>query len=293
MATWAIHLFGNGRLSLSGLGAIRMPDVWWPVIGSLVAAPGKRATRSLLAAQLWPEKDEHAARRCLATALWRIKGRFPEQKAPISLRGEFIALGTEDRVWVDVLAFEHRASVAVDDPRTLDQPQARVRLKRALGLYSADLLRERDSEALVIERERLRTLYLDAAYTLAGAEARAENWPAARDLAQRLCAAEPLREDAQRLLMTAHLNCGSRALAIRQYHMLTGILFKELGVAPMPETIALAEEIGARRVFSNPVTVEHVAPSAPPALPMRETMLQVRQDLSRMLSVVDHALAAE
>jgi DNA-binding SARP family transcriptional activator len=206
------------------------------------------------------------------------------------LRGEFIALGAGDRVWVDVLAFEHRASAALDDPQTLGQPQARTRLKRALALYSGDLLRERDSEALVIERERLRTLYLDAAYALAGAEAHAENWPAARDLAQRLCAAEPLREDAQRLLMTAHVNCGSRALAIRQYHLLTAILFKELGVAPMPETIALAEQIGARRVFSNPVTTEHIAP---PALPMREAMLQVRGDLSRMLSLVDHALAAE
>jgi hypothetical protein len=52
---------------------------------------------------------------------------------------------------------------------------------------------------------------------LAGAEVSAGNWAAAREAAQTLCAVEPLREDAQRLLMMALAQCGNRALALEQY----------------------------------------------------------------------------
>lgn len=286
--TWAIYLFGNGAMQRTGRGAVAMPDVWWPVVGKLVAAPERRTTRSLLAAELWPDKDELAARRCLATAFWRIKSRLPDGLSPLLVKGESVSLALGGRMWIDVLAFERRARAALDDPATLAHPVTRARLRRALALYRGDLLRERDSDSLAIERERLRALFLDASYEPAAAEARAENWPAARGVAQRLCMAEPLREDAQRLLMTAHMHCGGRALAIRQYHQLTALLFNELGVAPMPATIALAERIGARRGLA---PTDPLAPVALGATALASALQRVRGDLIDLIAVVDHALA--
>ncbi|MEG3165136.1 BTAD domain-containing putative transcriptional regulator [Sphingomonas sp. PB2P19] len=286
MATWSIQLFGGGTLSLTGHGVLAMPETWWSVIGSLVASPNRRATRSKLAAAIWPEKDELAARRCLATTLWRFKTRMPGGASPIRPSGDFVALASDTRLWIDVLAFERRAAAAVHHPASLADASVRARLARALALYRDDFLREHGGDAIALERERLRTLHLDATYALAMAESAAANWPAARTSLQRLVSAEPLREDAQRLLMTAHVECGNQALAIQQFHAYAALLGAELGVEPMPATLALAARIGAT---SAPV---RIAPDTHDDIALRATMLRVRRDLMRTLRVVDQVLAA-
>ncbi len=287
MATWAIHLFGGGTLSLSGYGVLSMSETWWSVMGSLVASPNRRASRSKLAADIWPDKDELAARRCLATTLWRYKTRMPGGASPIRPSGDFVMLCSDTRVWIDVLAFERRAAAAIADPASLADASVRTRLARALALYRDDYLREHEGEAIALERERLRALHLDATYALAMAEATAAQWPAARTALQRLVAAEPLREDAQRLLMTAHIECGNQALAIQQFHGFAALLADELGVEPMPATLALAARIGAVRAGA-PVPRDAVD-----AASLQATMLRVRHDLARTLRLVDRSLAMQ
>ena len=287
MATWAIHLFGGGKLSLSGHGVLAMSETCWSVMGSLIASPNRRASRSKLAADIWPDKDELAARRCLATTLWRFKSRMPGGASPIRPSGEFVALASDMRLWIDVLAFEQRAGAAVDHPASLADARVRARLARALALYRDDYLREHDGEAIALERERLRTLHLDATYALAMAEAAAANWPAARAALQRLVVAEPLREDAQRLLMTAHVECGNRALAIQQFHAFAALLAEELGVMPMPDTLALAARIGAVDA-PRPMPVDPVGD-----VRLHAAMLRVQRELTRTLHVVDRSLATQ
>jgi DNA-binding SARP family transcriptional activator len=51
--------------------------------------------------------------------------------------------------------------------------------------------------------------------------------------------AQPLRENAHRALLRAHLHRGNREEAIALYRELASMLRRELGVAPSPETVAL------------------------------------------------------
>jgi DNA-binding SARP family transcriptional activator len=280
-----MRLLGHEHISRSDTGALDLPDIWWPVLGSLLAAPRWKLTRGVLAGRLWPDKDEHSARHCLATALWRIKSRLPRDQKLVSLDGESVRLSLGRFDFVDMLAFERRAQSALRHPDILACAGQRHKLARALRHYTGSFLASRDHETIVFERERLRTLYLDALFALAQAETRAQNWNAARASAQALCAIEPLREDAQRLLMTAHVRCGSRALALSQYRSLATLLERELDIAPMAETQRLAAAIGGGEPAAS------AQADASSGDPHRGTMLQIRDNLERSLALVESALS--
>jgi DNA-binding SARP family transcriptional activator len=280
-----MRLLGREHIARSDVGALDLPDIWWPVLGCLLAAPNRCLSRSAMAGRLWPDKGEQAARHCLATALWRIKSRLPRDQKLVSLDGETMRLSLTRFDFVDVLVLQRRAQATLRKPGSLAAAGDRLKLARALGFYEGCYLAERDHECIAFERERLRTLYIDALFALAQAEARAENWQAARAAGQTLCAIEPLREDAQRLLMTSHVHCGSRALALSQYRSLVAVLQAELDIGPMAETQRLAAEIGGR------VPGAEVGPVATCDSP-RSAMLRVRDNLQEAIRVIEAALEA-
>lgn len=240
-------------------------------------------SRSRLAGELWPDKDEAAARHCLASALWRIKGQLPLEDSPLDIGEDWIAFRADRRTWVDALVFEHRVKAALNNPAAMASSSERQRLARALALYQGDFLVERDHDSIRLERERLRSLYLDAMYELAMAQAGAEDWAAAKSSASSLCLTEPLREDAQRLLMIATARCGNRALALRLYRNFVLLLARELGVAPMAETTALAAEI------SGPTGPPRRQPGGP--VDYRETIVQARDQVAQTLCLLENSLS--
>jgi DNA-binding SARP family transcriptional activator len=190
--------------------------------------------------------------------------------------------------WIDCAVLEQRASEALSDPGLLVRPDRRERLTRALAVYRGSFMPDRQVEWLAIERERYRTIFLDALHQLACAEMDAGRFDRAREAARRLCEIEPLREDAQRLLMTAHLRCGNRGLALAQFRTLQRLLQQELGIDPMPETRQLADQIGTGEVGA----------AAIPALALRELagapdrglLLTARDYLSRSLELINQTI---
>jgi DNA-binding SARP family transcriptional activator len=284
VATLSIRLFGPGSINRTDAGAIDVPDILWPVVGCVFAMPGRRMTRSRLAGQLWPDKEEGAARHCLANALWRIKARLPEDPFPLSITEDWIGFREDRRIWVDSLVFEHRASAALARPEGLAGAAERRRLARALGLYRSDFLLDLAQDAITLERERLRALYLDAQYELAMAQAKGLEWAAARSSASVLCLAEPLREDAQRLLMIATARCGNRAMALRLFQSFESLLARELGVPPMPETVAVMRDI------AGPGPITSTVGGRPPA-DYRGALVRTRDQITQMLHMVEEALA--
>ena len=288
MPSWSLHCLGGEAVRVSRGSELRLADAAWPVLGCLLSAPRRALTRGQLAAALWPNQSDDSARHCLATALWRIRTRSENFGDCLTARGETIALAENRSIWIDAVAFAARAEAALRDPARLRQPGERHRLRRALGLYRGDFLPERDQERIVVERERLRALYLDALFELATAEALAGEWSLARQSTRRLCADEPLREDAQRLYIQTLERTGNRGLAIQQYHELEALLARELAVRPAAETIALARKIGVPGV--EPPRHDETVRPAPEALG-QAALLRVRQDLTRALSTIDAMLA--
>ena len=68
-------------------------------------------------------------------------------------------------------------------------------------------------------------------------------WDRAVRAGRRWLELDPLHEPAHRLLMTIHLTAGEPAAAVQQYRECVAVLDRELGVAPLPETTALYEQI--------------------------------------------------
>lgn len=283
MTHWRIEVMGGERVPV---GDGTPNDAAWLILGCLLAHDHHRLRRVELANELWPETHTDAALHRLASALWRIR-KGPEPFAGLfQSSGEFIFLSLKRDVWIDALAFEHRAQRCLDANAGLADAAQRRRLRTALGRY-AELLPLREGELIAVERERLRALYLDAAFALATVSSHHSEWPAVRAICEGLCAVEPLREDAQRLLIEAYLACGNRALALRQFHSFAEYLRRELQVEPMAETCALVTKISGA---TTPSAFFGATTDEPASL---ETMLlTARSQVTAALQVIDSALRA-
>jgi DNA-binding SARP family transcriptional activator len=106
----------------------------------------------------------------------------------------------------------------------------------------AGLLPDWEDEWVLVERERLRQLHLHALEAVAirllsvGKVAEAVYASAAA------LSAEPLRESAARLLVSAHLAAGNTAEARKVYERYAADLLRELGIEPSPRLRELIYE---------------------------------------------------
>lgn len=206
-----------------------------------LAVLGQAQGRDRLAALLWPEADQERARGALRRTLSALRAVLGS--GPLVTDGLKVALGRE--VDCDVVRF--RALLA--DGRLAD----------AVETYTGDLL-EGFSLRDCVEFDEWQARESDALRReLAGALERLalEEPDAARAIAhaQRWLGLDRLHEPAHRTLMRLHARAGDRAAALRQYRECARLLDRELGVAPLPETTALARAI------------EHGEPEPPPPAP--------------------------
>lgn len=204
----------------------------WNVLAILASAGDRPVPRSRLAGEIWPELEEDRARRALATTLWRI-GKTTATAG--SNGAQLLRIGTGDvmlhpATHCDLRDFRRLlAEAGSDDP---------VPLETAAALHHSDLLPDEDNLWCNIERESLRALLISALERLLDHySTRADHANVIR-IGQRLVATEPYLEHAHRALIRALGAMGERASAARQYDACAHLLRSELGLDPMPETIA-------------------------------------------------------
>lgn len=241
------------------------------LLAYLAAQPGRRHAREQVASLLWGDisADEHA-RRSLRQALSVLRKVLPGGVLE-SGRDE---LGlAEAGVRSDVRAF--RAALGRGD---------RDALRQAVALYRGDFLEGFNARADGFdewadrERTRLRELAIEAMERLGRLERDAGRLEAAITLAMRVVALEPLRESAHRDLMQLHVAAQAPGRALRQYDTCRKLLARELGIAPSPATVALAERIRAAdaRAVSAPAPAEVLTgPAAAPEPAAAPSLRQV------------------
>ncbi len=272
-ALGGLTVFGTHGASLSIAGSCR------PIIGYLLTHRRRRISRAELAETLWADHDDARARRCLSTALWRLKKSTGDGTPLLTFQGpEEVSLNLAP-AWVDAVAMELRIEPLLRiKPAALTRHQT-ARVQRGVRLYRGDYLVGIDDEWAWLERQRLRNLYLDGLYHLTLAYAAASDWPRVLEWGRRLNREEPLREDVHRLLMRAHGHTGNRALAIAQYNLCQRVLRADLDVEPMPETQELYRLLMTEAV---PAT-EAAPPSAAAVTPLahaRRRIARVRRVLA-------------
>jgi LuxR family transcriptional regulator, maltose regulon positive regulatory protein len=208
--------------------------------------------REQIVEMLWPELDAGAALRDFKiahTTLCRVlepgRGRN-EPSAYIVRDGSRYGLRPEADLWLDSSLFQE--AVAAGDRLWQQDPQAALAAYRqAVELYHGDYLQEYPyAEWCSEERERLLTLYLRTAERVADALLAAGEWEQAITASEALLARDDCWEQAYRVMMAAYTALGNRAQAVRAYQRCETRLQEELGVSPMPETVALLAAIRSR-----------------------------------------------
>ena len=182
---------------------------------------------------------EDVARANLRRHLHHLKRALPpavEGHPWLLIDAQTVRWNPEGHYRLDVAEFERLSA----DPATIAQ---------AVDLYTGNLLADQYDDWLFYHREHLRNLYFaDLDHLIRHHRAR-RDYPAAIVYSASLLAHDPLREDTVRLLMALHYEAGDRAGALHEYDLFLKHLRAELGVYPMPETVALYEAILRNRAL--------------------------------------------
>ena len=220
------------------------------LLGFLAASPGVPCSRERLATLLWGDSGERQARDSLKQALLRLRRSLSLASAmPLVASRQSVTLDP-DSVVVDVRVYEQLLSDGTVNA-----------LARALALYRGDLLdgihvREAAFEDwLLVERQRLRGLAVEASSRLMTQSLAARRRDLAATAARRLLSFDPLHEAACRTLMQVHADRGERAQALKLFEALRDRLRQELAVAPEPETVGLYQSLRRRRDCTAPAVV--------------------------------------
>ncbi len=231
-----------------------------------LAVTGAPQRRDSLAALLWPEYDQTAARAALRRTLSSLNKALDGEGLVVSR--EQIGLGAEGGISLDVWEFESRLRDVAEhghDP-SAPCPACDEHLARGIDLYAGDFMAGfalRDSPPFddwqYAQAERLRRKLAEALQRSSGSLMAGGKPEAAIAAAQRWVQLDPMQEAAQRSLMALYAAAGQRASALRQYRECVRVLDEELGVTPLQETTELYEAIREGAV--------QAAPPPPPSTP--------------------------
>jgi len=223
-----VHLLDGPYVTRDG-AYVDLPDGTRTLV-VLLARRGAQVDRGRAAHELWPDCGSGRAHGNLRTALWRLNRCAP---GLVDAGRRTLALGPGVTVDVaEVVAWSQRVadgSVGVDE--VLDRVPHVVR-------PTVELLPGWDDAAVLLDRAWLRQQVLHA-FERAATRWLSDEPAAAAQVAAALVHAEPLRESAMRLLLTALLAEGNRAEARRALAEHRRLLRRELGVDVAPELVAL------------------------------------------------------
>ncbi len=216
---------------------------------------GETHTRDSLAALLWPEAGQSAARAALRRTLSTLKSALGDGHLAISR--ETIGLATPAEIWCDVLEFREtlrQTGTHGHSPRDVC-PACLPLLEQAVALYRGDFMAGftlRDSPNFddwqLYHAESLRQEYAGALERLIQLYIQQGQFERAIIPARRWLALDELREEAHRQLMQLYAWSGQRSAALRQYQECERILDQELGVAPVKQTVQLYYAIKDNRL---------------------------------------------
>ena len=228
-----ILLLGHGSIFIAGAPA-KLPKraTTLAMLAMVALGRGRPVARDALAFALFPDVNEAVAARELRRYLWRVARALPARadRPLLIVDSETIRWNLAGPAFVDALEFERLAAETAMRATAVD-------------LYAGDLLEDVYDDWIVPERERLRAIYLQALYDLVATNRSTRNNVAALGYARRFLATEPWREDMVRQAMAIHYALGDSSGARAEYHEFAERLRAEMGIEPMPETVALREAI--------------------------------------------------
>jgi DNA-binding SARP family transcriptional activator len=186
---------------------------------------------------------------------------------------------------VDTLTFESALKPVLARPATALLPAEISSLEQCLDLYQGELLESFYDDWALRERERMRLMFLNAKECLMQCYWERNDLEHSLGTGLQILRHDPLREDIHRAVMRLFHATGRRSQALLQYEQCRELIWQELGIAPMPETQALAEQIqSGKPVAREPAGSRAGAASRPaPASLMATAAVVTLEDVRRRL----------
>jgi DNA-binding SARP family transcriptional activator len=201
--------------------------------------------RDAIMEAIWPRVDAALASQSLNSLVYSLHKSLSDAiggASPIVYMDGAYRLNRDSGVNVDVAWFDACVKAGDQDRREGNAASALPFYKQAVEIYRGDLCAGTDVH-IVMERERLRAIYLTLLVRLAAANFSTGDYGACLEYARQVLAHDPCREDAHRLVMQCSVRQGERAQALRQYRICEGILHREFEAMPEPATTMLFEQI--------------------------------------------------
>ncbi len=198
----------------------------------LALTAGTAHRREKLAGTFWPDTPEENGRKNLRQELWRIRKALSSgstDAVDYLLANEYsITFNRNAAYWLDVAQ--------------LEKPDADLEeLTRSLSLYQGELLPGFYEDWILLERERIQSLFDIRMGQLLERLIESERWTAVQEQAEHWLALGNTPEPAFRALMLAYGARGDMAKVTSVYQRCLTELKRQLDLEPSPETRALYE----------------------------------------------------
>jgi predicted ATPase/DNA-binding SARP family transcriptional activator len=286
-----IYLLGPPYIELDG-HSIEIPRrKLWALLACLCLNPAP-CRRDSLAALIWPDVSQAAARLSLSRHLSELKQLMGE--GWLSIDHEVVGLRRPPEFWLDVDEFRRlsvRSEGGAADFESLAAAVALYRDDFLTGFTLSDSPEFDDWQSL--QSEELRRTLASGLDCLVQGNIERGKAEAALPFAQRRLALDSLHEPAHCQLMHLYALTGQRSAAIRQYRLCAELLAGEFDAPPSDETTGLYREIVQGRfppagAAAPPVeTLSALAPRhnlSPPLTPF----VGRADELARLASLIDN-----
>jgi DNA-binding SARP family transcriptional activator len=240
MGRLEIRLLGKSTISLDGQLLAIPTQKAKELLAYLVTYHTHAHPRTALAALLWGDSEEEKAKINLRKALSLLRKLLDSdsEKSPWleSSVGAVRFNPKAGKLWCDVSEFERLVTEGTNAKR----PEV---WEQALKLYGGSFLQGIYSDWVLLEADRLKTLYLEALEQLAELYHSQKEYAKAIQSWKRALIEIPWHEQAHFKLMTLYALTGDRGAALLQYDQYVEVVKKELKATPLPEIQALGERL--------------------------------------------------
>lgn len=285
----SIYTLGDLRFEIDGQPLTDTPSRKASALLVYLALTGQSYPREALATRFWGDRAQDRA----LGNLRQLLSSLPAALTPyLAITRQRVGL-SDDASWqLDAHDLLTAADNLLTDPIPLAAEQVAL-LTRSLDSYQGDFLAGfslRDDlefdEWSAIERERLHQAALRGGQRLVQHSLAVADYPGALALARRLVQLDPLDEHSHRLLMLGLARSGQLSAALAQYDTCRDTLAAELGVAPAPETNALAARLRTARSIRIPPLPADPTPLVGRARELRDLTDQLAQPDCRLVTLI-------
>jgi LuxR family transcriptional regulator, maltose regulon positive regulatory protein len=223
------------------------PDAWTlsralKILCYISSRQNHRATKDALVETFWPDtRLEDIDKNFWPTISYirrALNSNQPIKKNFIRYRESAYYFNPEFTYLIDAEEFERLIVLARDCRRQGDNAGYASAANKALQLYRGDFLEEIYDRWVEEPRAYYQGLYFTTLKELADHHHRAREYDLAITYCKMILNRDAYREDVHRQLMDSQARVGNQAAVHEQYESLKSLLKEELGVDPLPETVA-------------------------------------------------------